>query len=682
MNHAWQLNLASIFNSYFLGFCLSPAATNHTGHTCYQQGHRPPDCYFKNVLSAIHRMLKGCAEGNHLAKAKFVLDGLDKKLMRQMLGLPVAGSTLLFIAARKDSLDMVKYFIEDCGADMEQKGVYKDPDSGMSHHAPPLWVAAVEDHLSMVQFLVESGAMVNSTSDTLATPVRSACFDNNVEVVKYLVEHGADINQPNIHRGTCLMNAVRCQELVQFLIDKGAEINSQDRYGYTALHGAIMEEQEEVVKLLVKHGADIMKESKHGDDCIATACLKGQTEIVDYLLDVAKPGLVRENLAYELLGCYFIDDKYAPDKALNFWEKALQSRLDNSIPIPTFQDKHEVYGDLTEISSQEYITSLREQPDKLYRQSLLLREYIVGKYHRDTSYYVMYRGAVNADLNHYKESVELWHYGLELRHLKHQSIQSPIHDDCLFTLASFSKLFLEMKDDGATEHVTFSAIFPILQVACSEIQGVKTLMRMRPVNESTVKEVENILRLMLHIICLLVELDLSVEQGKVLEDAVSNVMEANYTDLNGRNLLHLAMLPSTSTVEGELHSTFPKVSVVALLLQCGALINWLDDRRNTPFHLLLYSDRPEITVPIVPSVSSATQESISRLMLDAGAHIDLKNAIGETVMDKLVGSHLNIGFCWADHMTLKCLAATAVKHSNLAYQDAVPKVLIPFIELH
>jgi ankyrin repeat protein len=167
------------------------------------------------------------------------------------------GCAPLFVACKKGNVEIVEYFIEQCGADVEQKGVYEVPDDRSIHYVTPLWCASVAGKLSVVKCLVKHGANVNSVSDTGSTPVRSACFMTHLDIVTYLVENGADILKPNYNGGTCLINSVQSVPLCEFLLEHGADVNAQDIQFKTALHYAIQEHRFETTKLLLEHGAGL-----------------------------------------------------------------------------------------------------------------------------------------------------------------------------------------------------------------------------------------------------------------------------------------------------------------------------------------------------------------------------------------------------------------------------------------
>src|SRR2546421_4462753 len=59
----------------------------------------------------------------------------------------------------------------------------------------PLIEAAINDHLSVVKFLVERGADVNKVDADGSSALLAAAFGGHLPIVEYLIEHGADINQ-------------------------------------------------------------------------------------------------------------------------------------------------------------------------------------------------------------------------------------------------------------------------------------------------------------------------------------------------------------------------------------------------------------------------------------------------------------------------------------------------------
>jgi ankyrin repeat protein len=205
------------------------------------------------------------------------------------------GETPIVTAARSGSPEVVEMLLDN-GAAVNARG---------ARGQTPLMFAASQRHSDVVKVLLEHGADVNAHShvwsQVLAQPPHShvetmkdflmggntaltfAVQAGDLESAKLLVAAGADVNATSawgfppltvavygdfgqgfrIYEGDVLpLNGERgipgqdeFPELVDFLIDAGADPNvGADRF--TALHAAILRENEETVRRLLDHGAD------------------------------------------------------------------------------------------------------------------------------------------------------------------------------------------------------------------------------------------------------------------------------------------------------------------------------------------------------------------------------------------------------------------------------------------
>ena len=62
----------------------------------------------------------------------------------------------------------------------------------MTNGATPLFMAAQEGHIEVVQFLVYSGANKDQCKTNGATPLCIAAQEGLIEVVRFLIESGAN----------------------------------------------------------------------------------------------------------------------------------------------------------------------------------------------------------------------------------------------------------------------------------------------------------------------------------------------------------------------------------------------------------------------------------------------------------------------------------------------------------
>ena len=185
-------------------------------------------------------------------------------------------------AAKKGSLEKVKAFLAN-GQNVDVKD---------KHGLTPLYLAAVEGHKDVCEYLISQGADVNAGSESGFFPlggIISTRTERGIEIFKLLVDHGADYNKnfggyPLLHQAvySCHNESVRniaefliskgvdinakgyqdktplhmvsCTEICNLLISKGAEINARDNQGLTPLSQALKNEHMDVAMLLKKHG--------------------------------------------------------------------------------------------------------------------------------------------------------------------------------------------------------------------------------------------------------------------------------------------------------------------------------------------------------------------------------------------------------------------------------------------
>lgn len=628
--------------------------------------------------------LHKCVRKDHLVKAKFLLKGLRKDEKRQIVSRMQDGNTPLFTAAQQGQVHFVNYLVEECNADIEQRGVYEVHEDRSKHQVTPLWCAAVANKLEVVKTLVKHGAQVNATSDTQSTPVRSACFMSNIEVVKYLVENGADIHKPNVNGGTCLINSVQSVDLCKFLIEKGADPNAQDNSGNLAMHYAIREGRLETVKLLIKSGSDPYRRNDFGDDAFHTASLRGYQEILEYLVYKIKPAVKRQVEAYELMGTNFVDEKHDIHKALQVWRSAMELRCRDGSGVPPKQHRppNPAYQGMLEADNMEKLREISDNPDAIYMQSLLIRERILGTDHKDTIFGLMYRGAVYADMHYYQRCVDLWKYAFQLRHQR----KEPLNHECLFTLQALCKLFWEISEENQAgftkEQVQYADVREVLDMASQEVRAAGTVIHVRPVSSNQQEEFHMLLLLLLHLIHLLIKVDKNEAQTLHTKQAIHQIIRTNPRGADGKTLLHLAVDNKSSSVSEEFYSRLPDVLLMEGLIECGAFVNCRDEDGNTPLHSFAHAAATRFVQSEQIEEQQLTElQNVLDCLILKGAHVDARNEKGEFAGD-LVSSCRDLKLSVMDHLTLKCLASRCIRDHKISYLGEVPASLIPFINLH
>jgi Fem-1 homolog b len=84
----------------------------------------------------------------------------------------------------------------------------------------------------------------------------------------------------------------------------------------------------------------------------------------------------------------------------------------------------------------------------------------------------------------------------------------------------------------------------------------------------------------------------------------------------------------------------------------------------------------------IDSSDFITLHSVIIELTEAGAHMDTVNSHGETPFEAATTGVAEIILRTQTRLSLKCMAAKAVKAYGLTYQGCVPRSLESFIELH
>jgi len=204
----------------------------------------------------------------------------DEALVKLLLQKAVnVNNGLLHLAVTEGNVEIVKILL-NAGADvnMDNSDEY---DDGYT----PLQLAIETDdllgHETIVRILLDAGANV---VNTILKPLNSAAACGQLEIVKMLLEAGADVNEGERGRGVEAYDyppgytalhwaAVNFQEqTIRILINGGADVNRLDEQGSTPLHSVAeasvkSRDNDKVtmsVKVLLEAGADVNKADKKG----------------------------------------------------------------------------------------------------------------------------------------------------------------------------------------------------------------------------------------------------------------------------------------------------------------------------------------------------------------------------------------------------------------------------------
>ena len=158
----------------------------------------------------------------------------------------------LHTAIDHNDFDMVKYLIEEGGADLDAKD--NDPWSG----GTALHKAIYLDHMEIVELLLKKGAKVDVPNGQGLPPLHYASRWNRLEAIRLLLKYGADIDgvEPS-HGDTPLISAasINYLEMIIFLIENGADVNKADNANLTSINYCVALNNFYCVESLIKAGS-------------------------------------------------------------------------------------------------------------------------------------------------------------------------------------------------------------------------------------------------------------------------------------------------------------------------------------------------------------------------------------------------------------------------------------------
>ena len=131
-----------------------------------------------------------------------------------------------------------------------------------------LYDDAKSGDLEQVTQLVEQGIDKNQVSGAdNQTSFDIAATNNHLHVVQYLLEQGADMEKSDMYGNTPLLHAANLGhlEITRYLLEQGADRDKVADDGFTPLHAAVGNGQLETAKLLMIYGADLNAKNNSGE---------------------------------------------------------------------------------------------------------------------------------------------------------------------------------------------------------------------------------------------------------------------------------------------------------------------------------------------------------------------------------------------------------------------------------
>jgi len=218
-----------------------------------------------------------------------------------------SGWTPLVYAAVNDRIELVRYFAEEVGIDVDQ------PDKAgctalmnTSHFRKTDY----KKNYEMIEYLISLGADVNAASNNGTTAFLGAAISGRVDVARILLQNGAKPDARTTDYGdTAIYRAVERDHygFLEFLLSLGVDIDVQDDFGVTPLMKAAGNGSINSVKMLVAKGADLNLQDDEGRTALIYAVRGVDSKVKDLSEEELEQMRTSERNLYELKKRYRIE---------------------------------------------------------------------------------------------------------------------------------------------------------------------------------------------------------------------------------------------------------------------------------------------------------------------------------------------------------------------------------------
>lgn len=497
----------------------------------------------------------------------------------------IHGQPLLFHACQAKSSKIVEYLIIECGANINTVSKVR------GEKLTPLLLSIKNQNTFMLLKLIRLQADLSVKDRKKRNALVYACLNRNHEAAEILLANQVDINSD--------MNVHYCAEDEKYLkmaLKFGTDTQYTDSAGNTVFMKAALNGKLEVLSLLEKRNCKLYHRNNSGANALDLANFKERKEVTRFLsrfysrYDYA--------LSLEYCGAYALVFFKSLTRCLSFWNASIVQRRNycnqispksNFAPTDFPLNTREFEID-TDLNSREEKDLLIDALLVFYR--ILSPESLVTK---KAFYCVVLSRCPDVDI---KTRFTLLNHVMRLNASVTPQDDREIFYSWQVLVRLTTKYFCIIENTGTT-------IDEISELAIEFMETirdyVKPFLRSNPRRILLYVEKYKSLQTMgLRYLQYLVN-EVSTPEYRSLAVSLAKALRKEDSETS-MTVLHLAVSKKMSC------------AVVELLIECGSDVNAVDEKGNTPLHLLI--ERP---------LTDPAREEIARVLVRAGGDLNAIN---------------------------------------------------------